>query len=66
MRSLIRNLEARTALTRSDSQRHDRSGAPYWCLPHVVPPMMIGLNLDIKCTLGDGPVALYVISWRPT
>eukprot|EP00965_Chrysotila_dentata_P061013 2021403-Pleurochrysis_carterae.AAC.1 len=56
--SLIRSLEARTARTRSDSLRHGHSSASYWCLPHVVPPVMIGLNLDIENALGDGPVAV--------
>eukprot|EP00965_Chrysotila_dentata_P105908 3498185-Pleurochrysis_carterae.AAC.1 len=30
----------------------------YWCLPHVVPPVTIGLSLGIENALGDGPVAL--------
>eukprot|EP00965_Chrysotila_dentata_P221702 6192525-Pleurochrysis_carterae.AAC.2 len=38
------------------------SETPYWCFPHVVSPVMIGLNLDIENALGDGSVALYDFS----
>eukprot|EP00965_Chrysotila_dentata_P223901 6193870-Pleurochrysis_carterae.AAC.1 len=51
-------LDARTALPRRASWRRGRSGAPFWCDPHVVPPVTIGLNPGIENTLGDGPVAL--------
>eukprot|EP00965_Chrysotila_dentata_P105978 3499865-Pleurochrysis_carterae.AAC.2 len=32
--------------------------APYWCLPHVVPPVTICLSLNTENALGDGLVAL--------
>eukprot|EP00965_Chrysotila_dentata_P112162 3708011-Pleurochrysis_carterae.AAC.4 len=42
------DIEARTALPCSGSQRHHRSGAPCWSLTHQVPPLTIGLNLDFE------------------